>query len=286
MNGDIGLFGPDSVTWKLHREPILLIGGLRSLYLQALHPRAVAGVAQNSGFRSDAWGRLTRTSEYVGTVIYGSTSQVEAAASRVRRLHSRMTATDPRTGERFRIDEPDLLRWVHVAEVESFLITARRAGVQLTDDEVDRYYTEQLRAAELVGLDPDSVPATASDVASYYEAMRPELGLTRDSAETALFLTVPPVPDNWGSKAIRLGLTLGPARWAYFGIAGTAFALLPPWARKMYGGLGWPTTDVTADLSIRSMRLLMRAVIAAVPRRYKVAPMRQAALERAGLAEA
>jgi uncharacterized protein (DUF2236 family) len=274
------------VTWKLHREPILLIGGLRSLYLQALHPRAVAGVAQNSGFRSDAWGRLGRTSEYVGTVVYGSTEQVEAAARRLRRLHARMSATDPRTGEAFRIDEPDLLRWVHVAEVESFLTTARRAGVRLTDDEVDRYYTEQLRAAELVGLDPATVPATAAEVASYYEAMRPELGLTRDSAETALFLTVPPVPENWGSRPLRLGLTLGPTRWAYLGIAATAFALLPPWARKMYGGLGWSSTDATADLSVRSVRLLMRAVIAAVPQRYKVAPMRRAALERAGLSEA
>ena len=284
MNGDIGLFGPHSVTWKLHREPILLIGGLRSLYLQALHPRAVAAVAQNSGYRSDPWGRLARTSEYVGTVVYGSTEQVEAAGSRLRRIHARMSAIDPRTGETFRIDEPELLRWVHVAEVESFLTTARRAGLKLTADEVDSYYTEQLRAAELVGLDPSTVPATAAEVAAYYEAMQPELGLTKDSAEAALFLTVPPVPESWGSRPFRLGLTLGPTRWAYLGIAGTAFALLPPWARKMYGGPGWPSTDVTADLSVRSVRLLLNAVIAAVPKRYKVAPMRQAALERAGLA--
>ena len=284
MNGDIGLFGPHSVTWKLHREPILLIGGLRSLYLQALHPRAVAAVAQNSGYRSDPWGRLGRTSEYVGTVVYGSTEQVEAAGSRLRRIHARMSAIDPRTGETFRIDEPDLLRWVHVAEVESFLTTARRAGLKLTADEVDSYYTEQLRAAELVGLDPSTVPATAAEVVAYYEAMQPELGLTKDSAEAALFLTVPPVPESWGSRPFRLGLTLGPTRWAYLGVAGTAFALLPPWARKMYGGPGWPSTDVTADLSVRSVRMLLNAVIAAVPKRYKVAPMRQAALERAGLA--
>ena len=283
MNGDVGLFGPHSVTWKLHREPVLLIGGLRSLYLQALHPRAVAAVAQNSGYRADPWGRLMRTSEYVGTVVYGSTGQVQAAGSRIRRIHARMAATDPRTGERFRIDEPDLLRWVHVAEVESFLTTARRAGLRLTTDEIDGYYTEQLRAAELVGLDPSTVPATAAEVAAYYEDMQPDLGLTKDSAEAALFLTVPPVPDNWGGRPLRLGLTLGPTRWAYLGVAGTAFALLPPWARKMYGGLGWPTTDVTAGLSIRSMRLLLNAIIAAVPKRYKVAPMRQAALERAGL---
>jgi uncharacterized protein (DUF2236 family) len=284
VSGDVGLFGPGSVTWKLHLEPVLLIGGLRSLYLQALHPRAVAAVAQNSGYRSDPWGRLIRTSEYVGTVVYGSTEQVQTAASRLRRLHARMSAIDPRTGETFRIDEPDLLRWVHVAEVESFLTTATRAGVKLTPDEIDAYFTEQLRAAELVGLDPATVPATAAEVAAYYESMQPELGMTRDSAETALYITVPPVPESWGGRPLRMGLTLGPARAAYFGIAGTAFALLPPWARKMYGGLGWPTTDVSADLSIRGMRLLMKALIAAVPRRYKVAPMRQAALERAGLA--
>jgi uncharacterized protein (DUF2236 family) len=280
MSGDEGLFGPDSVTWKLHREPILLLGGLRSLYLQALHPRAVAAIAQNSGYRADPWGRLMRTSNYVATVIYGTTPEVDQAAARLRRLHSKMTATDPRTGDRFRVDEPDLLRWVHVSEVESFLNTATRAGLKLTPAEIDRYYTEQLRAAELVGLDPSTVPSTAAEVAAYYEQMLPELGLTRDGAETALFLTVPPVPGNWGNRAIRLGLTLGPTRWAYFGIAGTAIALLPPWARRLYGGLGWPTTDVTANLSVRGMRLLIASVLATLPRRYQVSPVRQSALSR------
>ncbi|GAA4931706.1 oxygenase MpaB family protein [Actinoplanes utahensis] len=284
MTGDVGLFGPDSVTWKLHREPILMLGGLRSLYLQALHPRAVAGVAQNSGYQADPWGRLLRTSDYVGTVIFGSTAEVEQAASRLRRLHATMTAVDPRTGERFRIDEPDLLRWVHVAEVESFLTTAVRAGVRLTPDEVDGYYTEQLRSAELVGLDPATVPSTAAEVAAYYAGIRPELGLTRDSAETALFLTVPPVPEHWGALPLRLGLTLGPTRWAYLGIAATAAGLLPSWARKMYGGPGWPTTDLAADLSVRGLRALIAGILAALPQQYRMSPLHRAALERAGLA--
>ncbi|GAB1694584.1 oxygenase MpaB family protein [Krasilnikovia sp. M28-CT-15] len=280
---DVGLFGPGSVTWKLHQEPILFLGGLRSLYLQALHPRAVAGVVQNSDYRSDPWGRLTRTSEFVGTVIYGSTAEVAAAGRRVRRIHARLTAVDPRTGERFRVDDPELLRWVHVTEVESFLTTARRAGVKLTGAEVDAYYAEQRRAAEVVGLDPATVPGTAAETAEYYAAIQPELMLTRDSAETGLFLTVPPVPDDWGSRALRLGLTLGPTRWAYLGIAATAFGLLPPWARRMYGGLGWPTTDLSAGLSVRTMRLLIGAALTARPIRYRVMPMRQAALARAGL---
>jgi uncharacterized protein (DUF2236 family) len=278
---DVGLFGPGSVTWKVHAEPVLALGGLRSLYLQALHPRAVAAVAQNSGYRADPWGRLNRTSDYIATVLYGSTAEVETAAGRLRRIHARMSAVDPKTGERFRIDEPDLLRWVHVTEVESFLTTARRAGLKLTDAEVDQYYTEQVRAAEQVGLDPSTVPATAAEIARYYERTRPELGMTKDCAETAFFLTVPHVPANWGSRPFRLGLTLGPPRWAYFGIAGTAIAMLPSWARRLYGGLGLPTTDFSADLSVRGMRLLLRGVIAAVPAQYKTPVGRQAAMRRA-----
>ncbi|HEX8628808.1 MAG TPA: oxygenase MpaB family protein [Catenuloplanes sp.] len=273
---DLGLFGPGSVTWRLHEEPILILAGLRSLYLQALDPRAMAGVAQNSHYKSDPWGRLMRTSMYVGTTIYGTTAEARAAGDRLRRLHARLHATDPRTGERFRVDEPDLLRWVHVTEVESFLSTARRAGLALTDSEVDTYYTEQLRSAELVGLDPATVPATAAEVAVYYDAVQPELAMTREAAETMIFLTAPPIP--WKlSMPLRLGLNLGPTRWAYFGIAGTALALLPPWARRLYGGLGLPAIDVSADLSVRGWRLLLSAL----PRKLKEGPLREAAMERA-----
>ncbi|MBY8871592.1 DUF2236 domain-containing protein [Micromonospora sp. PLK6-60] len=273
---DLGLFGPGSVTWKLHEEPILIVAGLRSLYLQALHPRAMAGVAQNSNYRRDAWGRLVRTAEYVGTTVYGTTAEVEAAGRRLRALHARLRATDPVTGEVFRVDEPDLLRWVHVTEVESFLSTARRAGVALTGAEVDRYYTEQRRSAALVGLDPGDVPGTAAEVADYYRRVRPELRMTKEAAETALFLTAPPIP--WKvSLPVKLGLHLGPPRWAYLGIAGTALALLPAWARRMYGGLGLPTTALSADLSVRALRL----ALAALPRRYREGPLQQAAKARA-----
>jgi uncharacterized protein (DUF2236 family) len=284
MSGDVGLFGPGSVTWRLHREPIVLLGGLRSLYLQALHPQAVAAVSQLSGYRGDPWGRLLRTSEFVATLVWGSTAEAERAAGRVRRLHARLTAVDPSSGEPFRVDEPHLLRWVHVAEVESFLTTALRAGVRLTPEEIDRYYTEQLRAAELVGLDPSTVPSTAAEVAAYYDRMRPQLTLTRDGAEAALFLTVPPAPDIGDSRMLRLSLTLGPTRWAYTAVAATAIGLLPPWARRLYGGPGWPTTDRTADLSARGLRLLISTVLATLPRRYRMSPAHQAALTRAAAA--
>lgn len=253
-----------------------MVAGLRALYLQSLHPRAMAGVAQNSNYRTDAWGRLVRTSEYVATTIFGTTAEAERAGRRIRAVHARMSAKDPLTGTPFRVDEPDLLRWVHVTEVESFVGTARRAGVALTGDEVDRYYTEQRRAAALVGLDPDSVPGSAAEVEAYYREVRPQLRMTREAAETALFLTVPPIP--WKvSLPVRLGLTLGPPRWAYLGLATTALGLLPAWARRLYGGLGLPTTALSADLGVRTLRLALTAV----PRHLLIGPIQVAARERA-----
>ncbi|OLB75025.1 MAG: hypothetical protein AUI14_22095 [Actinobacteria bacterium 13_2_20CM_2_71_6] len=264
---DLGLFGPGSVSWKLHDEPIMWLAGLRSVYLQALHPQAMAAVAQNSGYRHDPWGRLLRTSRYIGAVIYGTTQQAQEAGARVRRVHARLRAVDPRTGEFFRVDEPRLLRWVHVTEVESFLTTGVRAGVALTPAEIDGYYTEQLRAAELVGLDPATVPATAAEVASYYAEIRPELALTRDSADAALFLAAPPLP-------YRLGLT--PVRLAYTAISALAVGLLPPWARRLYGLPGLPTTDLSAALSTRALR----GLLAVVPRRLYEGPIYRAAMSR------
>jgi uncharacterized protein (DUF2236 family) len=265
---DLGLFGPGSVTWRLHAEPILALAGLRSLYLQALHPVAVAGMIQNSGYRSDPWGRLVRTAQYVGTTVFGTTAQAEEAGRRVRARHARLGAIHPSTGERFRIDSPDLLRWVHVTEIESFLSTACRAGVALTEAEIDTYYTEQRRVAALVGLDPDSVPGTAAEVAAYYRQVRPDLAMTRDAAEVLVFLSAPPMP--W-----RLGLT--PARLAWFGVAATAIGLLPPWARRLYGMPGLPTTDMSAGLSARTLRLALNAL----PHKLYERPLYRAAMARA-----
>jgi uncharacterized protein (DUF2236 family) len=268
---DLGLFGPSSVSWRVHREPILALAGLRALYLQSLHPQAMAGVAQNSRYRDDPYGRLNRTGVYIATVVYGTTEEARAAGRRLRAIHARMRGVDPRTGESFRVDAPDLLRWVHVTEVESFVTTARRAGVALTDADVDAYYTEQLRAAELVGLDPDTVPGTAAEIDDYYASIQPELAMTKEAAESALFLSAPPLP-------YRLGFT--PVRLAWFGVAATAVGLLPAWARRLYGLPGLPTTGPVADLSARGLRWALKAI----PESKLRGPLYTAALERAAAA--
>ncbi|SCD53618.1 hypothetical protein GA0115240_11342 [Streptomyces sp. DvalAA-14] len=97
-DADPGLFGPDSVTWQMHGDPVMWIGGVRALYLQALHPRAVRGVVQNSDFRRDAWGRLLRTASFVGEITYGTTPAAERAGARIRGIHRRLSGTDPTRG--------------------------------------------------------------------------------------------------------------------------------------------------------------------------------------------
>lgn len=252
----------------MHAEPILVLAGLRSLYLQALHPRAIAGVVQNSGYKDDPWGRLNRTIAYVATVVYGTTAQAERAGARIRGIHSRMYGTDPRTGERFRVDEPELLRWVHVTEVESFLTVARRAGLRLDAGDADRYLDEQRRAAALVGLDPATVPGSVAEVDGYYRDMRPHLAMTREAAGVARFLATPPLP--WG-----LGYT--PARLGWFGVAGLAMGLLPGWARRMYGLPGLPIADLTSTATARTLR----TALAALPHRWYEGPLYRRAMARA-----
>ncbi|GAA3836302.1 oxygenase MpaB family protein [Streptomyces phyllanthi] len=223
--GDPGLFGPDSVTWQTHGDPMMWVAGIRALYLQALHPRAVRGVIQNSDFRHDAWGRLMRTADFVGTITYGTTEAAEKAGARIRRIHSRLSATDPDTGERYPVDEPELLLWVHCAEIDSYLHVQRHSGFPLTDAAADRYIAEQRVSARLVGLDPGEVPCDQVELAAYFEKVRPELAARTEAREVDDFLLRPPVPRS-----------LVPARallWRR--VANLAYASLPPYAHELYG---------------------------------------------------
>ena len=268
--GDPGLFGPESVTWRIHADPVMGIGGLRALHLQALHPLAMAGVAQHSDFRADPWGRLLRTVGYVTTVSFGTTEQAERAAARVRGIHRPLRGVEPESGTAYRVDDPDLLRWVHCCLVDSFLTTYRRAGGPLTDAEADAYVAEQVRAAALVGIDPAAAPASARELAAYFALMRPELRATAEARRAAAFVLLPPMPSR------RLAV----AKPAWAGVAGTAFALLPRWARRLYGLPGIPTTDLTATATVRALRRSLLLVPAHV---REAPPVRDARARAAGL---
>ncbi|MER7958929.1 oxygenase MpaB family protein [Streptomyces sp. NPDC096030] len=247
QDADPGLFGPDSVTWQLHGDPVMWIAGVRALYLQALHPVAVRGVMINSDFRNDAWGRLLRTADFVGTISYGTTDAAEAAGARVRKIHRLLG-----------VDDPELLLWVHCAEVDSYLSVVRRSGIPLTDAQADRYIDEHRVSARLVGLDPRTVPATAGELASYFEDVRPRLAAGEDARTVDAFLRRPPVRP-----------ALVPAReiiWRR--VAALAYDSLPPYAHELYGRAAPPADTVTYRLTAAAN--LLRSVPARL--RWRLPP--------------
>jgi uncharacterized protein (DUF2236 family) len=268
---DLGLFGPGSVTWRIHADPAMALAGLRALLLQTCHPLVMNGFAANSSYRHDPWGRLERTGSFVDVVTYGTRAEAEAAGARIRALHARLApVTDDETGRSHRLDEPQLLLWVHCTEVDSFLSTYRRCGGRLEDSEADRYVAEMRESARLVGLQPPSVPATVDELASYFDAVRPHLRVTPQARDAVRWGFAPPMP-LWVSLAT-------PARVTWTGLVATAAAMLPRWARRMYGLPGLPTTDVTASMAGKAIR----AALLAVPENVRASPTRQAAVQRAG----
>lgn len=266
---DAGLVGPDSVTWQLHADPTMWVAGISSLFLQALHPRAVAGVVQNSNFQTDPLGRLVRTANFVGLSTYGTRTEVAEAAAHVRSVHRTLRATDPRTGDRFRVDEPDLLLWVHCAETWSFLQVLRRAGYPLTDRQADRYLDEQRQAATLVGLSADEVPGSRAAMLEYFAAVQPELGRTTESGVIYRFLHAPPLP-----TALRPGIPVYSAL-----IGHLAYSVLPDWAIRLHGRPSYPAP--LATVMLRTFRLAGLAVPTQV-RWGRPEPYALRAIERLG----
>lgn len=250
---DPGLFGPESVTWRVHGDPAMVLAGFRALLLQAVHPLVMAGFDDNSFFREDPWGRLRRTGEWIAAVTYGTTDEAEKAGAVLRAVHARLApGVEPETGRAYRVDDPELLLWVHCTEVESFLSTYRRSGGRLERGDGDRYVDEMRIAGRLVGLDPDTLPRTETDIEEYYARVRPELRVTAVARGNVLWGLLPSMP-TWVSLAT-------PARPAWVALVGTAAAMLPRWARRLYGLPGLPTTDLSATITGRALRTGLTAV--------------------------
>lgn len=268
---DAGLVGPDSVTWQVHSDPSMWIGGIRSLFLQALHPRVVAGVVQNSDYQTDPLGRLLRTADFVGTTTYGTRAQAETAGERVRRIHRSLTATDRSTGGKFRLDEPELLLWVHCAEVVSFADVARLSGMPLTLERLDRYFDEQRAVAALVGLDPDRVPGSVRQMREYFTEMRPRLAAGQDARTIFDFLHRPPL-----TGALRLGVGVYEPLMAHL-----AYSLLPRWAVALYGDRAYPRP--AALTMLRGLRSFALHMPSRVPF-FGLGPHATAAMDRLGAA--
>lgn len=248
------LFSPDSVTWRVHSDPAMAVGGVRALLEQALHPGAMDGVAKNSNFREDAWGRLQRTGDYVATITFAPKEEAEALSARVRNVHTKLG-----------LDDPHLLLWVHMAMIDSFLDVSLRSGLKLSAHEQDQYVAEMVEFAHQVGIARSDVPDSVAAMKKYFEDIRPELVASDDAKRAALFLTIPPMP-----KVVRFATPAAPA-WA--SVVALATASLPSWARKLYNIPSLPGQDRVTDIALRTMR----AGLLVVPQQFREGPIARAA---------
>jgi uncharacterized protein (DUF2236 family) len=248
---DLGLFGPGSVTWRLHKEPALLVGGLRALMVQALHPLAIAAVADHSDYRSDVWGRYARTTNYVATTVFGTTRQAEALGARVREVHRPIRGVDRVTGQPYSADDPVLLLWIHATLVESFLAAYRRFVRPLSEADGDRYVAEMVRQALLVGLTAAEVPATAAGNRRFIESLDPELRVSRPALEAVDTVLHPPLP-AW--------------RRPFWWIAGqAAISLMPDGALRLLGMRRAPLAEAAVRPLVRHGAALSRRTLRPPP---------------------
>jgi uncharacterized protein (DUF2236 family) len=228
-------FDEHDAIWRVHADTSMFIGAIRALLLQALHPIALQAVVQHAGFRRDFWGRFQRTSRYIALTTYGTVSDAERAIAAVRAIHRRVRGTTP-DGQPYSAEDPHLLLWVHVAEVDSFLKAFQAFGAEaLTPAEADEYVRQAgFIAAQLGVVDP---PTTVSELSAILHSYRPELTGSGPAREaSSLLLVRPPFA----------GLT----RAGYHFLAASAVSTLPTWARTE---LLLPALPITERALIRPL---------------------------------
>ena len=231
VDGETGWFDDDAIVRRVHADSAMFVGGLRALLLQSLHPLAMAGVADHSDYEHDPWGRLQRTAQFLAATTYGPADLAQLAVDRVRAVHERVVGVAP-DGRPYAASDPHLLRWVHLAEVDSFLAAYRRYGAEpLTDAEADAYVADMAVIARALGIaaPPESTRGLRDQLRTY----RRELAGTPDARRVARFLL-------WQAP-----LPIA-ARAPYGLLASGAVALLPRWARRPLR-LPWlPVTEAVA----------------------------------------
>lgn len=224
-------FGPDSAIWRVHSDASMFVGGMRALLLQSLHPQAMAAVDQHSGYRGDPWGRLQRTSTFLAETTFGTIRDADRAVAIVRAVHGRITGVSD-DGQPYAASDPHLLRWVHVAEIDSFLRAHDRFGARPLDPAGrDSYVAETAHVARALGA--VDVPETVAELDELLALYRPELRGTPAARRAARFILVhPPVPL--------------PLR-APYGLLSAAAVSMMPWWTRLPLRLPWlPVTEATA----------------------------------------
>ena len=214
---DEALFERDTPIRMVHADVVsMMVGGIRSLLLQMLHPHALQGVLDHSDFRNDMHGRLRRTARFIAITTFGHRDEAAKAIERVNRIHSKVTGTLPDSSI-YRATDPRTLAWVHVAEATSFLAAYKRfARPMMPYAEQDEYYRQFAVIARGLGADP--VPVTVNEAEELFREMRQDLSASPAAAEVA-DLVLSQRPQN---APVALQMMLGTS----------AVDMLPPFARK------------------------------------------------------
>lgn len=221
-----GLFVPTDAPWVVHGDFSTLVGGIRALILQALHPATLAGVAQHSRYKADPLGRLSGTIRWLTVTTFGSVEAIQQEASRVNRLHERIRGEvlDADGGSvSYSAQDPRLLLWVHLAFTEAFL----SAQLEVSNTEIpggaDAYVNLWRKSAVPLGLDLESLPATREQLSNALLefADNGELRFDEATADVMKFIERPPLPK--------------PAALVYRVLFRAAIASLPDWAVELTG---------------------------------------------------
>jgi uncharacterized protein (DUF2236 family) len=221
-------FSQGDPIWRVHADASMFAAGIRALLLQSLHPLAMAGVAGHSGYKGDPWGRLQRTSTFLATTTFGTIQDAQTLIESVAAIHERVRGRAP-DGRPYAASDPHLLKWVHIAEADSFLRTHQRYGLKpLSAAEADLYVAQSSVVATRLGV--IDAPMTVAELDTAMERYRPELAGTRAARDAARFLLFHP-PLSWS------------ARPGYSALAGAGVALLPQWARQQLALPCLPVAD-------------------------------------------
>ncbi|KRO46869.1 MAG: DUF2236 domain-containing protein [Ilumatobacteraceae bacterium] len=209
-------FAEDRPIRLVHGDASMFIGGLRALLLQSLHPLAMAGVANYSDYRKDPWGRLQRTADFLAATSFGPAHEAQRIVDRVKAVHVKVNgvASD---GRNYSATDPHLLKWVHIAEIDSFLYTYQKfSKAPLDQAGRDGYVKDAAFVARAVGvIDP---PETEAELREMINSYRPELKSTRESRDATKYLLFkPPLP--------------GAAKLAYWLLMVATVSTLPAWTR-------------------------------------------------------
>jgi uncharacterized protein (DUF2236 family) len=271
MTADLGYFGPDSVSWRVHREVTVLFGGARALLMQAAHPLVVAGANQTGMYERDPWKRLQRTLILTYTVTFGSKEEADAAAEKINLVHTRINGIDPVTGKRYDALDSILLLYVHACLVDSALLFEELTVGELDDAGRERFHREQMLAAEMMlvpwDLIPPTVPALRAWLADFED--RGDLMVTEGARRVYELFLDPPEEAEW--------------RPILRGVSRLAFGTLSPLLREMYGVPMSPAKRAAMAATFAGIRVARPAL----PPKYRyIAPYQEWLLRRKGIAPA